>query len=75
MKCVFITENEEAALLDNFLRRSGLAHQDVDAPTQRYVQASWRYGQWLKAEAGRYGLAVVGPRPYEGLVGRLLDII
>jgi hypothetical protein len=33
----------------------------------------WRYGQWLREEAERRGQAVLPPRPYDTLLGRVLD--
>ena len=41
--------------------------------TQDEARARWLHGQWLAREAARYNLPVMEPRPWETLVGRVID--
>jgi len=72
VRAVFIYEAEEAQLLGNFMARKWGFNQSASAEQRRYVHSIWRFGQWMKAEAERYGLPVVPARPFTTLAQRIL---
>lgn len=75
IRSAFLVEEDEAALYQSLMGRSPEANSEAEAWQRRYAHASWLYGQWLHAEAQRFNLPVVAPRPYETLVTRLLTVL
>jgi 2-phosphoglycerate kinase len=72
---VFLVEPDESALFANMLARGrGLDGRD-DAGLRVEARAKWLYGQWLAAEAQRFGLPVLAPRPWATLVKRILAAV
>jgi hypothetical protein len=69
VRAVFVHESEEANFLSNFLRR-----EPEVGPQALRAQVSWKYGQWLEQEAGRYGIPVFRARPWETAFDRLLAL-
>ncbi len=67
VRAVFLYEEDEAQLLENFLRR-----EPETGPQTKRAQVSWLYGQWLKAEAERYGLPALPARPWDTLFDRIV---
>ena len=68
---VFVVEPDEDVLLGNMLARGrGMAGQTADE-RRTEARAKWLFGRWLAIEAGRYGLPVVEPRPWETLAERI----
>ncbi len=68
----FLVEPDEAALLGNMLARGRGMEARPEAEWRIEARAKWLFGQWLTAEAGRYGLPVVEPRPWATLAERIL---
>jgi 2-phosphoglycerate kinase len=63
---VFLYEPDERQLLQNF------AGREPEAGEQRKrAYVSWLYGQWLKAECERLGVAAIPARPWETLLDRI----
>jgi 2-phosphoglycerate kinase len=73
VRAVFIVEADADQLRQNILARGRGVEQLSSVQLARFVEFSWRYGQWLRQEAMRYGLPVVPARPKETLVERLLE--
>ena len=67
VRAIFLHEEDEQQLLMNFAQRE--REQGLQAKRAR---VSWLYGQWLKHEAERYGLAVLPARPWDTLFDRFL---
>jgi 2-phosphoglycerate kinase len=63
---VFLYEEDEKQLIDNFARREPGTTQ-----TKR-ARVSWLYGQWLKEEADRSGIIVLPARPWETIFERIV---
>lgn len=72
---VFLIEPDADVLLENQLQRSPTFYGGDPEMQRRYTDAIWRYGQWLRAEAERYGCPTVSPRPFATLEQRILDAI
>ena len=72
VRTVFVVEPDEGAIRANIVARgrgmAGWSEQEIWTE----ARAKWLYGQWLAAEAHRYGVSVVEPRPWETLVERLI---
>lgn len=68
VRAVFLYEEDEAQIARNYLRRDG------QEQAQR-AHISWRVNEWLRAEAGRLGVATVPARPWETLLDRLVATI
>ena len=67
---VFIDEPEEKEILASMLKRSG---RTDPLPRQLSISAmAWRYGNWLREQIGRLGLASVPARPRETLADRII---
>ena len=72
---VFLVEPDEAVLLANMVAR-GRGMEGRPAAEQRAeARAKWLFGEWLTAEAGRYGLPVVAPRPWATLADRIIAAV
>jgi 2-phosphoglycerate kinase len=70
VRAIFLHEEDEQQLLMNVARRE--REQGLQAKRAR---VSWLYGQWLKHEADRYGLAVLPARPWDTLFERFLAAV
>lgn len=75
LRVVFLVEDDENALLDNFVKRDRGFNQAVGETQRRYVNSIWHYGQWIKASASQYNWQVLNIRPFETLQQRILDTI
>lgn len=73
IRAVFLVESDEAAILENMRARGGYFETLPRAEQRTQVRASWLYGQWLAAEAARFGLPVLPARPFPTLVERIVD--
>ncbi len=72
IRAVFIYEEDEQVLFQNFVAR-GRGFEDLQpAEQQRTVRASWLYGHWLREQAHTVGQPVVPARPYETLLERVI---
>ena len=73
VRSAFLIERDEEALRRSLRARNrGSSHLAVEE--QRHVaRANWLYGQWLSAEARRYGLPILEPRPWDTLTERMLQ--
>ncbi len=68
----FLVEPDEGVLLENMLARGRGMETRTAAEQRTEARAKWLFGQWLMAEAERYGLPVLAPRPWATLTARLL---
>lgn len=75
IRSVFLVENDEEALLQNFIARDRGFNQATNEQGRRYVHSVWQFGQLIKTEAMRYGVPVVEVRPYDSLAQRILEVI
>jgi 2-phosphoglycerate kinase len=67
---LFLYEADERRLIANFSgREPGDGEQRVRA------RVSALYGAWLAAEAARYGVPLIRPRPWSSLERRVLDVV
>jgi len=72
---VFLVEPEEEMLFANMrARRRGIAER-TEEELRTEARAKWLYGQWLAAEALRFGLPVLESRPWSTLLERLMRVI
>jgi 2-phosphoglycerate kinase len=67
VRAVFLVEEDELQLRQNYLRREPQSGEQV-----KRARVSWLYGQWLMREAERAGLPVVPARPWENVFERVL---
>jgi 2-phosphoglycerate kinase len=71
---VFVTEQDEEALLQNMLARG----RGIDTMTMQEVRteahAKVLFGQWISDEAHRLGLPVIESRPFDTLAQRILAV-
>ena len=70
VRAIFLYEEEERQLLENFLQR-----EPASGPQHKRARVSWLYGQWLKTEAQRYGIVALPARPWDNLFERILAAI
>jgi 2-phosphoglycerate kinase len=63
---VFLYEDDEAQLVENFARR------DPGMVQTKRARVSWLYGQWLKQEAERSGITLLRARPWETVLERIV---
>ena len=75
LRTIFLVEDDENALLANFIRRDRGFNQAVNEVQRRYVNSIWHFGQWISASARQYKQPVVQVRPFETLQQRILDSI
>lgn len=68
VRAVFVLEADEAQIGHNFAAREGVVQPER-------ARASWRYGEWLRAEADRLGLPTVEARPWETAPQRTLTAL
>src|SRR5262245_34802819 len=67
---VFLYEPDERQL------RRNLSVREPEAGEQaKRARVSWLYGQWLKAESERFGVAALPARPWETLLDRINEAI
>ena len=59
-------------LFTNMLARRRDMAERTENELRTEARAKWLYGQWLTAEAQRYSLPVLEPRPWSTLLERLL---
>jgi 2-phosphoglycerate kinase len=72
VRAVFLVEPEEEMLFTNMLaRKRGIAER-TEEELRTEARTKWLYGQWLTAEAQRYGLPVLESRPWSTLLERLI---
>ncbi len=72
---VFLVEPDEDAILANFRVRGRYEDGRTEEGLRSDARAKWLYGGWLAAEARRYGLPVVEPRPWGTLPDRILTAV
>lgn len=70
VKAIFLTEPDEAQLLQNFLLREPHEGEQV-----KRAQVSWLYNQWLTEEAARLNVPTVSARPWDDVFERVLAAI
>jgi 2-phosphoglycerate kinase len=70
VQAIFLYEDEEAQLVDNFLQR-----EPEQGPQTQRARVSWLYGQWLRGQAQQYGLPTLPARPWATLFERMLAVI
>lgn len=75
VKCVFLDEPDEEALLHNFLQRDRGFNVAADAVQRAYIRSVWEYGRWLAATATQAGLPLVSSRPFDTVIERVLGVI
>jgi GrpB-like predicted nucleotidyltransferase (UPF0157 family) len=68
VRALFLYEDDEEQLRQNFLAREG-------EPQLLRARLSWRYSEWLRAEAGRLGLPAIPARPWDTVFERALAAI
>jgi len=73
VQAVFLVETEEEVVLTNIAARGRGVGGRPETQLRTEARAKWLYGQWLAEEAHRYGLPVLGPRPWSTLVERILS--
>ncbi len=60
---LILYEEDEAQIARNYLAREG-------EPQPVRARASWRYSEWLRAEAARLGIPAVPARPWDTVLER-----
>ncbi len=68
VRALFVVEPDEDQIANNYAAREG-DHQPVRA------RASWRYSEWLRAEASRRHLPVLEARPWDTAFERALALL
>ncbi len=75
VRTFFVHEPDEEGIYRAMAAR-GRGFDQHDTNQQRpVVRGSWLYGEWLRAEAERYGLPVLSSRPYETSLTRALALL
>ena len=75
VRAVFVYEPDENVVSANMHKRGRGFHDREKAEQLAQTHAAWLYGQWLAAEAGRYGLPVIEARPWATLGDRVLAAV
>jgi len=75
VRTVFVVETDESAILAAITARGRGMIEWSEEEVRTDARAKWLYGRWLAAEAHRYGLPVVKPRPWATLDERILSAI
>ncbi len=70
VRAIFLMEDDEQQLLANFLQR-----EPAGGPQAKRARVSWLYGQHLKAECARLGLAALPARPWETVFERVVAML
>ena len=73
VRTVFLIEPEESEVLASILARGRAVEGRTEEEVRDEARARWLHGQWLAKEAARYDLPIMGPRPWETLVERLIN--
>ena len=63
VRAIFLYEEDEAQIARNYLTREGRDQAGR-------ARASWRYSEWLRAEATRLGLPAIPARPWDSVLER-----
>ena len=71
VRAVFVAAPDEEAILANMLARGRGVPGRAEAELRANARANWLYGQWLAEEAGRRGVPVLIPEPWETLADRI----
>jgi 2-phosphoglycerate kinase len=75
VQAIFLYEADQSALRQNILnRRRGVQDRPTQAQ-QSQVEGSWRFGQYLRQEAGRHGVRTFKTRPYDTLLTRVIALL
>jgi 2-phosphoglycerate kinase len=67
---VFLYEPDEGQILQNLRSRE----PDIDATAKR-ARVSWLFGQWLKDECQRLGVAALTSRPWDSALDRITEAV
>ncbi|MFD9794184.1 hypothetical protein ACFWXK_24905 [Streptomyces sp. NPDC059070] len=68
VRAVFVHEDDEAQVTDNYLRREPEA-----GPQRPRARGSVLYGRWLAGQARAAGVPVLAPRPWPSLADRAAE--
>ncbi len=68
VRALFVYEQDEAQISDNYGRREG-------RPQPRRARASWRHSEWLRQEADRLGVPTLPARPWDTTFARALALL
>ena len=71
VRSVFIMEQDRTQLFGNMQRRGRGFDTFGASEQQRWVELSWRYGQWLAAQARQHSVPLVAARPWATLAARI----
>lgn len=71
VRAVFLVEPDEEVVIQCMRPRGPGFDRLAQKEQETLARAHWLYGQWLRSQAGRYGLPVVESRPRETLVERV----
>ncbi len=63
-----IYEEDERQIARNLMAREGKPHPDR-------AHTSWRYSEWLRAEATRLGVPVLAAHPWDTVVARAIAVL
>jgi len=65
VRAIFVYEDDEAQIDQNYLTREGQAQP-------RRARASWRHSEWLRQEAMRLNVPTIAARPWETVFLRII---
>jgi 2-phosphoglycerate kinase len=71
VRAVVVTPPDEEAILANMLARGRGIPGRSESELQTNARANWLYGEWLAAEARRFGVPVLGTEPQDSLGDRI----
>jgi 2-phosphoglycerate kinase len=69
-RALFLVEDDDAQIVANFRAR-----EPSIVPQNKRARVSVLFGQWLRAECQRYGIAVIAARPFETVLARAIAAI
>lgn len=75
VRAFFVHELDEEGIRGAITGRTRGADIGFTEAQRATVRGSWLYGEWLRAEAERFGLPVLSSRPHDTLLARALALL
>lgn len=72
LRMVVVAESSEASLLSNMRTRNRRMQNMADENIMTEARAKWLFSEWLEDEASRQNVPVVGSRPWDSALQRVL---
>lgn len=68
VKCIYIIEDDETQILQNYFNREGSIQNDR-------AELSWRYNNWIKEQIEETEIITIPSKPWESSIKRICNIL